>query len=155
MAQLNTTRIEEIRKLGRKTLTDRDLDALIILALDRLAQASARAQRDQETETLRTSLAEERARLEKITRLYSETQQTIAINKRDLTTQDNYVLSLGRRLREAVGREHAIHEFQSHFVEQVHNCIDRRPLSAACAEHPALLRLQEALPERSIIPAKT
>lgn len=145
-------RINKLREGGTGILGSGEFGMLLNLALDQIIRQQVI---DHNVEALRTSLAEETSRLEKVTRLYSETQNTIAINKRDLATQDNYVLSLGRRLREAVTREHAIHEFQSHFVEQVHNCIDRRPLSAACAEHPALLRLQEALPERSIIPAKT
>lgn len=149
---ITASRITYLREPGEIKCGHTEFGMLLDLALQQLEQTTAI---DHNVEALRTSLAEENKRLEKMTRLYSEAQQTIDINKRDLATQDNYVLSLGRRLREAVAREHAIHEFQSHFVAQVHSCIDRQPLSAACAEHPALLRLQEALPERSIIPAKT
>lgn len=145
MATLTATRIGEIKSRGRKTLSDNDLDQLIILALDQLAQAGARARRDHETDALRASLAEETARLEKVTRLYSETVQTLAGRTRDLAATDNYAQSLIRRLQDAVAEERTIRAFQGHFVEQVHNCIDHKELSPECSAHPTLLRLQEAL----------
>ena len=110
-----------------------------------LCRAIAKQLLQEDDQTLRASIAEQNERLAKSAGNYADAARALTARNRDLAHSDNYVQSLIRRLQDAVAGERTIREFQSHFVEQVQNCIDRKPISPECSAHPALLRLQEAL----------
>lgn len=63
----------------------------------------------------------------------------------DLGASETHCQSLIRRLQEAVGKEHAIREWQAEFELSVNKCIECKELGPVASMNPTLLRLQEAL----------
>ena len=139
---LTTARIAELREAGEIKCGLTEFRVLLDLALETMAKETAI---DHNVEALRTSLAEETSRLEKVARHYSEANQALARSKRDLAHADNYAQSLARRLQDAVGKEHTIREWQIEFELSVQKCIDRQQLGPVASLNATLLRLQEAL----------
>ena len=138
--KLTLNRIEELR--DGSVIKKDEWDELFALAKKQL---EGNVERLTELVELRAALGVRMENLRQCAAKLADSDRLRKLTAMDLGASETHCQSLIRRLQETVAREHTAHDRHDAFLREVHNCIDRKPLSPVAQLNSTLLRLQEAL----------